>query len=330
MTALLTAAEAATRLGVSPKALRLYEQRGLLCPARSEAGWRAYGPADMDRAREVVALRALGLSLAQVSDVISGDAAALAPALAAHQQALEAQLRGLSATLEAVRALRAEGAATAATLPGLLPAGPSVSFPLPWPWGGEVFTVSNIPALTFLTGPLGSGKTRLARALAEALGGAFLGLDRPAPEDAPPVLDWLLGEGAADSPALRAVLAAIAAAPGALVIDLVEDGLDAATQTALATWLRRRPPTAAPLVVMTRSTALLDLDAASPADSILFCPANHAPPQRVLPIPGAAGYEALASCLAPPEVRARVAVKDRPGGSPNSRAWSRENCDALS
>ncbi|WGM40327.1 MerR family transcriptional regulator [Caulobacter sp. NIBR1757] len=43
-------AEAASRLGVSAKALRLYEQRGLVAPPRTEAGWRAYGPEQMARA----------------------------------------------------------------------------------------------------------------------------------------------------------------------------------------------------------------------------------------------------------------------------------------
>ena len=39
----LNPSEAARRLGISTKALRLYEQRGLLTPVRSAAGWRAYG-----------------------------------------------------------------------------------------------------------------------------------------------------------------------------------------------------------------------------------------------------------------------------------------------
>ena len=68
----LNASEAASRLGVSAKALRLYEQRGLVIPIRSTAGWRAYGPDEMSRAREIVALRALGFSLAQVARVLGG------------------------------------------------------------------------------------------------------------------------------------------------------------------------------------------------------------------------------------------------------------------
>lgn len=70
----LNPSEAAQQLGVSAKALRLYEQRGLVAPVRTAAGWRAYGPDEMARAAEVVALRALGLSLTQVARVLNGDA----------------------------------------------------------------------------------------------------------------------------------------------------------------------------------------------------------------------------------------------------------------
>ena len=69
----LNASEAAGRLGVSAKALRLYEQRGLIAPIRTAAGWRAYGPDEMSRAAEIAALRALGFSLAQVARVLEGD-----------------------------------------------------------------------------------------------------------------------------------------------------------------------------------------------------------------------------------------------------------------
>nr|WP_245319666.1 MerR family transcriptional regulator [Mesorhizobium temperatum] len=43
---------------MSAKALRLYEQRGLIAPIRTAAGWRAYGPVEMSRAAEIAALRA--------------------------------------------------------------------------------------------------------------------------------------------------------------------------------------------------------------------------------------------------------------------------------
>ena len=104
----LNPSEAARRLGVSAKALRLYEQRGLIAPIRTAAGWRAYGPDEMARAAEIVALRALGLSLAQVARVLEGDAQGLEPALAAHQATLEGRVRQLAGAVEKVRRLRAD------------------------------------------------------------------------------------------------------------------------------------------------------------------------------------------------------------------------------
>ena len=323
----LNPAEAARRLGVSIKALRLYEQRGLLAPPRSEAGWRAYGPEQMARAGEIAALRALGLSLAQVGRVLAGDARALEPALALHQAALEDRARDLATTLEKVRALRAglsQGQAPATgELARLLRPGAeiAVAFDLPWPWGGERFELRDMKPLTYITGPLGSGKTRLARRLAETLpGAAFLGLDRPveaarASLAADPALRarveralaWLEEDGATASDALLALLTGLEAeGPAALVLDLVEQGLDQAAQQALAAHLRRRGPGARPLFLLTRSSAILELGAVGPEEAILFCPANHSPPLRVAPWPGAPGQEALASCLAPPEVRART------------------------
>jgi hypothetical protein len=52
--------------------------------------------------------------------------------------------------------------------------------------------------------------------------------------------------------------------------------------------------------------AILDLAAVSPDDAIIFCSANHNPPTRVAPYPGAPGFEGVATCLASPEVRART------------------------
>lgn len=115
--AFLSASEAAGQLGVSTKALRLYEQHGLVTPARSAAGWRAYGPDQMARANEIVALRQLGLSLAQVARVLGGDPQGLEPALAAHQATLEDRIRQIACAIERVRELRgdlAQGKAPAA------------------------------------------------------------------------------------------------------------------------------------------------------------------------------------------------------------------------
>lgn len=326
----LNPSQAARRLGVSAKALRLYEQRGLVTPARTAAGWRAYGPGEMARAGEIVALRALGLSLAQVARVLAGDPQGLEPALASHQAALEAQLRQLGDRVAKVRGLRADlgrGQAPAAgDLARVLGSAGAinVAFDLPWPWGGERFELRDIRPLTYITGPLGCGKTRLAMRLAEALPGAtFLGLERSAAGgaavrarlDADPALKsrvdqaltWLVEDGATASDALLILLADMEAeGPTALVVDMVEQGLDEPSQEALIAHLRRRGPDAKPLFLMTRSCAILDLTAVGAGEEIIFCPANHSPPIRVAPYAGTPGYEAVATCLASSEVRART------------------------
>src|SRR3546814_2663021 len=89
---LLNPSQAAARLGISAKALRLYELHGLLAPPRTAAGWRIYGPAEMARAREIATLRGFGLSLARIARVLDGDPGALAQALTAHQAVLDEQI----------------------------------------------------------------------------------------------------------------------------------------------------------------------------------------------------------------------------------------------
>jgi DNA-binding transcriptional MerR regulator len=328
-------AEAASRLGLSPKALRLYEQRGLVQPVRSAAGWRTYGPDQLARLGEVAALRALGLSLAQVERLLRGDGTGLEPVLGTHQATLEAELRRIGTAIETVRAIRDDLAAgrplpvaELVRLAGRAEA-PVARFELPWPWGGERFELREPRAVNWIVGPLGSGKTRFAMRLAEVLPGArFLGLDRAAATaisaDAElaarvqAAVDWLVEEGAAASDALIALLAGICADGHAtVVVDLVEQGLDPATQEALGALLRGPGIAGRTLFLMTRSSALLDLAAVGPREAIILCPANHSPPTRVLPYPGAPGYERVASCLAPPEVRARTegVVAIRPGAA---------------
>ena len=122
-------------------------------------------------------------------------------------------------------------------------------------------------------------------------------------------LAWLVDEGAVASEALIALLIGLEAEGTAVVVvDMVEQGLDEPTQEALIAHLRQRVKAGArPLFLMTRSSAILDLAAIDADEAILLCPANHSPPTRVAPHPGAPGYEAVATCLASPEVRARTA-----------------------
>ncbi|WGS22109.1 MerR family transcriptional regulator [Bradyrhizobium sp. ISRA463] len=183
----LSPSEAARQLGISAKALRLYEERGLIAPHRTPAGWRAYGPAEIARCTEIVELRALGLSISEVARILKGDADILTRVLTAHEAALEERIRQSGSSIVKVRRLRGElgrGKLPATRdVIGAVRARPAVSvaFDLPWPWGGERFELRDIRLLNYIVGPLGSGKTRFAQRLAEALpDAAFVGLDRAA------------------------------------------------------------------------------------------------------------------------------------------------------
>jgi DNA-binding transcriptional MerR regulator len=309
-------AEAARRLGVSAKALRLYEKRGLVTPLRTASGWRAYGPEQMERAAAIAALRGLGLGLTEVRTMLESDDAARAAMLATHQASLEAQSRELGERIAKLRRRRAGlGLAGDATPPS---GGPAVAFDLPWPWGGEGFELAQLRPLTFIVGPLFSGKTRLAKAIAARLPGCvFIGLDRSASDNAmrdaaldrriERTVERLVAAGASKSAALDALVAAVEAADDRpLVIDMVEQGLDGPSQAAVIAYLRRRARLAGPLFVTTRSTAILDPDAAGPEEEIIFCPANHSPPLFVAPFAAAPGFAMVASCLGTPEARTRT------------------------
>ena len=84
----LSPAEAARRLGVTQKALRLYESRGLVAPVRSATGWRTYGPAEMARLHQVLALKGLGLPLARIAELMQGRLGTLARVLELQERTL--------------------------------------------------------------------------------------------------------------------------------------------------------------------------------------------------------------------------------------------------
>ncbi len=326
----LSPSEAARQLGISTKALRLYEQRGFIAPRRTSVGWRAYGPAEIARAADIVELRALGLTLNEVARIFAGDTQALDQTLAAHKEALDDRIRQLSHAVSKVSRLRADlshgDVPVAKELARVLKptSDISVAFDLPWPWGGEHFELRDIRSLNYIVGPLGSGKTQLAKRLAAALPrAAFVGLDRLANDGAAArasldadlalksrvdkSLAAIVEDGGMETGALLALLTALESEdPLISVIDMLEQGLDAATQGALIIHLRRRGPTARPLFFLTRSSAILDLDCVGADEAIILCPANHNPPSRVIPYPGSPGYEAVATCLAAPDVRART------------------------
>ena len=317
------ASEAARRLGASIKALRIYERAGLIRPRRSPAGWRLYGPRDLEEARGIIALRRLGVGLADIAKLQGAGAEARRDLLRVYQARLEARAAAVAGAAEEAQKLSVSCQPYAGQIqPQRGRPGP-VTVKLPWPWGGERWVLKGLGPLSYITGPLGSGKTRLAQCLARAIpGGSFVGIER-LDNDASAArqrlaadadlasrvelaLSRLVADGAAASTALRALLVGLNSTPrGVIVVDMIEEGLDDATQRAVMRDIRGRDHL--PLMLMTRSSAILDLAEVTESELIIYCPANHGVPMEVVPRRGAAGFEAVSTCLASPAVRERTA-----------------------
>lgn len=105
--------EFASRSQLSPKALRLYDELGVLPPARvdEDSGYRFYEVAQLERAGLIAALRRLHVPLAEIQEII-----VLEPAAAVER------LRDLWAAAEIEHSARRALACTRST-PGMSPFG---------------------------------------------------------------------------------------------------------------------------------------------------------------------------------------------------------------
>ncbi|XVV17406.1 MerR family transcriptional regulator [Actinoplanes sp. CA-131856] len=82
---LLTIGGFARQAGLTAKALRLYDETGLLRPAAvdAETGYRFYEPGQLERARLIAELRRIGMPLAEIAEVCALEPAAAAAAVEA-------------------------------------------------------------------------------------------------------------------------------------------------------------------------------------------------------------------------------------------------------
>lgn len=89
--------------GVTPRTLRWYHRQGLLKPCRTtEAGYRLYGPREVDRLQDILFYRELGLELAAIRQILDDPAFDRLAALQSHLAELEerrARLEGLILTV---------------------------------------------------------------------------------------------------------------------------------------------------------------------------------------------------------------------------------------
>jgi DNA-binding transcriptional MerR regulator len=105
-----TIGELARECGVTLRALRFYEGKGLLSPARL-GGARQYGDADVHRLKVVLRLKRLGFSLVEIRDLVEalldrgrpeGRLEALLARIRAQAEVLEEQRREIARSLTAV------------------------------------------------------------------------------------------------------------------------------------------------------------------------------------------------------------------------------------
>lgn len=104
----LRSAEAARRFGVSGKALRLYEAHGLIRAERTAAGWRVYGPEQIRRLHQVIALKSFGFPLSRIAELLSGGLPDLATFLELHEQVLRQEAKRVGEALRLLSAARAK------------------------------------------------------------------------------------------------------------------------------------------------------------------------------------------------------------------------------
>lgn len=311
----LTASQAATALGVTIKALRQYEERGLIEPDRSPVGWRLYTPAQMENLRLIVALRRLGMGAGAIAALEGGDAVGLEIALARHELRLREEAGDVSRRLSMLNSMRAslrDGSVPNVNELAVIAGGSglSLAFDLDWPWAGEAFVMNDLGSITFVTGPLGSGKTRFVKAVTKNLPGArFAAPDCSVPEcdEGSDAIAQLKQEGIEPGDAMKRLVHLVSSAEfGHLVIDHVERGLSEVEQEAFIAWLRGTVRPGRGLVLLTRSTGILDCDAPIAGERAIFCPASHEAPFEVPMVPGARGWESLTDCLASPATNERV------------------------
>jgi DNA-binding transcriptional MerR regulator len=106
----------ATEAGVSVRTLHLYDRLGLLRPAAvSQSGYRLYGEAELERLEHILALRFVGLRLAQIKELLGGADQPLIAALRMQREVIARQKHRLDSALtliqEAERALTAGASA---------------------------------------------------------------------------------------------------------------------------------------------------------------------------------------------------------------------------
>lgn len=102
----MTVGAAASKVGVSAKAIRLWESHGLLPPAeRTPAGYRIFSDDDLGVLRFIRQAKALGLTLPEIKDILELQRGGAAPCDRV-TELLDAHVREIDRTIADLRELR--------------------------------------------------------------------------------------------------------------------------------------------------------------------------------------------------------------------------------
>jgi len=113
---LIPIGQLARKAGVSARALRLYEQRGLLKPSsHSATGYRLYGPEAVERLLQISLLRSGGFSLSEIETLMHDTSVPVGSLLRHRMAALERELAERGAMLARLRRIT-EGLASTSSL----------------------------------------------------------------------------------------------------------------------------------------------------------------------------------------------------------------------
>jgi len=85
----LAIAEVARLTGLTTRALRFYEARGLVKPRRTAAGLRYFGPSELEQLHRIMAMKRAGLTLGQIHKFGSGRTIDLRDVIIAQMESLQ-------------------------------------------------------------------------------------------------------------------------------------------------------------------------------------------------------------------------------------------------
>ena len=102
----LSLTETCRRLGLSRKALRLYEAQGLVQAERTSADWRVYGPDQIARLHRICALKSFGFPLTRIAEILNGKPADLAGFLEFQERVVRQDLEHLQRAARLLAAAR--------------------------------------------------------------------------------------------------------------------------------------------------------------------------------------------------------------------------------